>query len=322
VSQHGADSHAWDPLAHLAVTTTAHGQAARLVDAIAHRHGTGRWLATGGGGYDAYRVVPRTWALTWMAGAHREVPSATPLAWRERWAAEGARYGQSPLPETFEDLPNAGFAVTASQEAAEQRADATAALLRSVVTPRLVERATDLGWYDPMAASPNGMPAVPDHAGGTPTILPSVDAETWAKLSLKPWVIAPADPTAAHGLVAAALRSQDAAVVTAAVQGPAVVGLAISGPLDPRDQARDLLAVGVAPTHRRQGLATRLMQQHAPGSSFAAVSIGERDAIDPLPVDVRRRIGRSLLERAGYAIRPAEDDIRAIDPGAFIGERR
>ncbi len=32
VSQHGADSHAWDPLAHLNVTTTAHGEAARLVD--------------------------------------------------------------------------------------------------------------------------------------------------------------------------------------------------------------------------------------------------------------------------------------------------
>ena len=37
VSQHGADSHAWDPLAHLNVTTTAHGAAARLVDALAHR---------------------------------------------------------------------------------------------------------------------------------------------------------------------------------------------------------------------------------------------------------------------------------------------
>ena len=36
VSQHGADSHAWDPLAHLRVTTTAMGEAARLVDRLAH----------------------------------------------------------------------------------------------------------------------------------------------------------------------------------------------------------------------------------------------------------------------------------------------
>ena len=60
VSQHGADSHAWDPLAHLRVTTTAMGEAARLVDRLAHGSAGGRWLATGGGGYDAYRVVPRT----------------------------------------------------------------------------------------------------------------------------------------------------------------------------------------------------------------------------------------------------------------------
>ena len=75
VSQHGADSHAWDPLAHLRVTTTAMGEAARLVDEVAHRWAGGRWLATGGGGYDAYRVVPRAWALTWLAGAHREAPA-------------------------------------------------------------------------------------------------------------------------------------------------------------------------------------------------------------------------------------------------------
>ena len=32
VSQHGADAHAWDPLAHLRITTTAMGAAARLID--------------------------------------------------------------------------------------------------------------------------------------------------------------------------------------------------------------------------------------------------------------------------------------------------
>ena len=58
VSQHGADAHAFDPLAHLLVTTTAMGAAARLVDSLAHRWAGGRWLATGGGGYDVYRVVP------------------------------------------------------------------------------------------------------------------------------------------------------------------------------------------------------------------------------------------------------------------------
>ena len=91
VSQHGADSHVWDPLAHLAVTTTAMSEAARLVDALAHEHAGGRWLATGGGGYDAYRVVPRAWSLVWLAGAHQPVPESTPRAWRDRWTDEAAR---------------------------------------------------------------------------------------------------------------------------------------------------------------------------------------------------------------------------------------
>ena len=149
VSQHGADSHAWDPLAHLRVTTTAMGEAARLVDRLAHRHAAGRWLATGGGGYDVYRVVPRSWSLVWLAGAHRDVPAETPAAWRERWGAEAARYGQAPLPTTFEDAPNAGIELDATQAAAEVRSLETAAVVRRLVVPRLLQVARDRGWWDP-----------------------------------------------------------------------------------------------------------------------------------------------------------------------------
>jgi acetoin utilization protein AcuC len=108
VSQHGADAHAFDPLAHLRITTTAMGAAARLIDELAHRHAGGRWLSTGGGGYDVYRVVPRTWSMVWLAAAHREVPAAIDEAWRARWAADAEHYRQSPIPTTFEDEPNAG----------------------------------------------------------------------------------------------------------------------------------------------------------------------------------------------------------------------
>jgi acetoin utilization protein AcuC len=82
------------------------GAAARLVHDLAHAHAGGRWLATGGGGYDVYRVVPRAWSLVWLAAAHRDVPARTPDDWRERWAGEAARHGQSPLPLTFDDPPN------------------------------------------------------------------------------------------------------------------------------------------------------------------------------------------------------------------------
>jgi acetoin utilization protein AcuC len=106
VSQHGCDTHAYDPLAHLRLTTNAYRAATLLLDEIAHQHCSGRWLATGGGGYDAYRVVPRSWSLVWMAQAHAASPRAIPETWRETWAADADRFGQSPLPTDFLDPDN------------------------------------------------------------------------------------------------------------------------------------------------------------------------------------------------------------------------
>jgi acetoin utilization protein AcuC len=105
VSQHGCDTHALDPLAHLRVTTASYLRVCRLVDELAHEHAEGRWLATGGGGYDAFRVVPRSWALIWLVQAHREIPPTTPTAWRERWAAAAQEYGQAPPPVVLVDPP-------------------------------------------------------------------------------------------------------------------------------------------------------------------------------------------------------------------------
>lgn len=136
VSQHGADSHEWDPLAHLRNSVTAMGSAARLVDALAHRHAGGRWLATGGGGYDAYRVVPRMWAQVWLAGAHRDVPSETPAAWRDRWTAEAERYGQAPLPMHVDDEPGMGIRVGATT-GQDRRAIETAAAVRDATLAAL-----------------------------------------------------------------------------------------------------------------------------------------------------------------------------------------
>ena len=321
VSQHGADSHGWDPLAHLHVTTTAHGKAARLIDALAHQFGGGRWLATGGGGYDAYRVVPRTWALTWLAGAHREVPSATPEAWRARWADEAAGYGQAPLPERFDDEPNAGIPYDLTQEASEQRALALAAIHRSVVVPRLLQVAIEEGWWSPLASA-EAQPVSAADATGEPTIMPTVDAETWSRLTLLPRVIAPADPVLGHRLVAAALRDGGSAIVSAAVAGSDVVGLAVSAPADPTDGTRELLALGVAPDHRRRGIATALLKVHALSGSFAVVTLAERDPIDPLPRQVRAAIARRLLGGAGLEISGADNAVRSIDPAAMTARKR
>jgi acetoin utilization protein AcuC len=126
VSQHGADAHAFDPLAHLRITTTAMGAAARAIDRLAHKHAGGRWLSTGGGGYDVYRVVPRTWSLVWLAVTHADVPAGLPEAWRERWAADAEHYGQAPIPTTFEDAPNAGVPRTTADDRLDELAIATA----------------------------------------------------------------------------------------------------------------------------------------------------------------------------------------------------
>jgi len=327
VSQHGADSHAWDPLAHLRVTTTAMGEAARLVDRVAHRYAGGRWLATGGGGYDAYRVVPRSWSLVWLAGAHREVPDATPAAWRTRWEAEAARYGQAPLPLAFADPPNAGEPPDATQATADARSDAVAALVRQVTVPRLLRTARDRGWWDPLATtsgaaggSGRGGATGPDRGpAGTPHVVATIDRAAWERLTLAGGVLAPADPDAAHALVAAGLG--DGLRVTAAIDDGRVVGAAVSHRADGALPA-ELLALGVAPGWRRRGIAGRLLAAHpgGPGEGDAdlvvEVTVAERDPLDPLDGSLRRVIARGLLEAAGFRIVPVDGDVRAADPAA------
>jgi acetoin utilization deacetylase AcuC-like enzyme len=105
ISQHGCDTHAWDPLAHLSLTTRVAAAQARLVHHLAQEHCHGRWVALGGGGYDIYRVVPRAWALVWSEVSGRPLPENIPTAWLDRWQAES----EEPLPTTFldhlEDFP-------------------------------------------------------------------------------------------------------------------------------------------------------------------------------------------------------------------------
>ena len=147
VSQHGADAHAFDPLAHLLVTTTAMGRAARLVDSLAHQHAGGRWLATGGGGYDVYRVVPRAWAQVWLAQSHASAIGELSPAWRERWAEDAEHYGQSPIPESLDDPPNAGLPSRPAQERSDARAAVIAREVLDLVLPalaRTLDRASNI----------------------------------------------------------------------------------------------------------------------------------------------------------------------------------
>ncbi len=85
VSQHGCDTHWSDPLANLEVTIDAQRAAHAAIHTLAHETAGGRWLLTGGGGYQLVQVVPRTWThLLAEACGHPIDPAApTPAAWRD-----------------------------------------------------------------------------------------------------------------------------------------------------------------------------------------------------------------------------------------------
>jgi len=85
VSQHGADTHRLDPLAHLELSIDAQRAAHAAIHALAHDLAGGRWLLTGGGGYDLVHVVPRTWThlLAEAAGQPIAPQAQTPATWRD-----------------------------------------------------------------------------------------------------------------------------------------------------------------------------------------------------------------------------------------------
>ena len=101
LSQNGCDGHRLDPLTHLSATTRLYEYVPSRVHDLAHELCGGRWVATGGGGYDIWRVVPRAWSALWAAVSHQETPERVPEDWRAKWAVK------SPvaLPPTMRDDP-------------------------------------------------------------------------------------------------------------------------------------------------------------------------------------------------------------------------
>ncbi|MFC7221297.1 acetoin utilization protein AcuC [Streptomyces polyrhachis] len=86
VTQHGADTHIEDPLAHLAVSLDAQRLVMESLHGLAHEHADGRWLALGGGGYAVVDVVPRSWThlAAIAAGVPIDPAADVPEGWRVR----------------------------------------------------------------------------------------------------------------------------------------------------------------------------------------------------------------------------------------------
>ncbi len=102
VTQHGADTHAEDPLANLELSVDGQRAAHRALAGLADTMAGGRWLALGGGGYALFRVVPRSWTHLLGVLLNREVDpnTAVPADWTA-YATTVA--GGTPLPISMSD---------------------------------------------------------------------------------------------------------------------------------------------------------------------------------------------------------------------------
>jgi acetoin utilization protein AcuC len=130
VSQHGADTHRLDPLANLELSIDAQRVAHAAIHALAHEAAGGRWLLTGGGGYELVQVVPRTWThlLAEAAGQPIAPGTQTPAGWREYVArrtgltapeqmTEGAPAGFEPFESGFDPADPVDRAIMATRQA-------------------------------------------------------------------------------------------------------------------------------------------------------------------------------------------------------------
>jgi acetoin utilization protein AcuC len=110
LSQNGCDGHALDPLTHLSATTRLYEHVPKRVHDLAHELCGGRWVATGGGGYDIWRVVPRAWTALWAAASHQQLPDRVSAEWLSKWSAKSP-VGLPPLmhddPEDYPQGPRA-----------------------------------------------------------------------------------------------------------------------------------------------------------------------------------------------------------------------
>jgi len=133
VSQHGCDTHWLDPLADLRLSIDAQRVAHAAIHRLAHEVAGGRWLLTGGGGYELLQVVPRTWThlLAEAAGCPIDPRVHIPAGWREY---ASSRTGQE-APETMTDGTEPVFARFESGRNPSDPVDRAIFATRSAVFP-------------------------------------------------------------------------------------------------------------------------------------------------------------------------------------------
>jgi len=119
VSQHGCDSHRLDPLANLELSIDAQRRAQLMMHDLAHEITGGKWLLTGGGGYELVQVVPRSWTHLLAVAAGEPIDPGLPVpdAWR---ALALERTGESAPTRMTDGAPATYIPVTAGMDPADR----------------------------------------------------------------------------------------------------------------------------------------------------------------------------------------------------------
>jgi ribosomal protein S18 acetylase RimI-like enzyme len=196
-----------------------------------------------------------------------------------------------------------------------------------------VREAEDRGWWRPSLSWAGrilleGTEVEPAGVGPQPSPDPSLairalSAADLGRLRLAARTISPFDPADATTLLRHA--ADGGARVLGAVTGDVLVGIAVASLVENADE--QLLAVGVAPSFRGAGLGRSLLRRLVEGrpnrsTMRAAVSVAERDVVEPLDVAVRIEIATRLLRGVGFDIVPVSPDVRRDDPWAIAAVLR
>ncbi|MEX2290786.1 MAG: acetoin utilization protein AcuC [Mycobacteriales bacterium] len=97
LTQHGCDTHALDPLAHLMMSVDGQRATYKLLHQLAHELCDGKWIVVGGGGYEPVQVVPRAWTHLLAEVTGEPLEGATPNDWRDLAATRGGEHAPTSL---------------------------------------------------------------------------------------------------------------------------------------------------------------------------------------------------------------------------------
>jgi acetoin utilization deacetylase AcuC-like enzyme len=327
VAQFGCDAHAWDPLTHLLLTTQATAHAARLTHDLSHEFCDGRLLATGGGGYEVFRVVPRAWSIVWATLVHQPLPARVPDDWIQRWQPQCA----PELPATWQDAPSVVPPVPRRNEIALQNRR-TVDRLRTLVMSPAHRHAypgptrTDAGgvtWGRPRTLtieSPKGPLILTDRTSGSQIDRLTLDS------GLSAFGHSPGHEKVILHRIAS--RAESDLTIASTPEGTVVGQVSIAPPVGRWVDLPGIMevAVEVAPAWRRSGVARRLL-------TFAL----DRDAVEDLillalglswhwdldgsgiPASRYRELVVRLFSAAGFSAHETDDEeVRAAPENVLL----